>query len=103
LRPPSSCSLLIPVLRSQNLPFALVSVAKSALERLVRMLETLKREDEIDAGLPSSWVVANMDTQIWLAWSEVAAEPVQLLPREAHVKQSWLDRESANHVLHVGT
>ena len=36
-------------------------------------MDDLKAEGAIAADLPRSWAVANIDAQVWLAWSEVAA------------------------------
>ena len=36
-------------------------------------MDALKAEGVIAPDVPRSWAVANIDTQVWLAWSEVAA------------------------------
>ena len=43
------------------------------LDWLARLVDDLKAEGVIAADAPSSWAVANIDAQVWLAWSEVAA------------------------------
>ena len=52
------------------------SVRKRYEEELVwlaHLVDDLKAEGVIAADAPRSWAVANIDAQIWLAWSEVAA------------------------------
>ena len=43
------------------------------LHWLARLVDDLKAEGVITADAPRSWAVANIDAQVWLAWSEVAA------------------------------
>ena len=43
------------------------------LDWLAHLADDLKAEGVIAAEVPSYWAVANIDAQIWLAWSEVAA------------------------------
>ena len=43
------------------------------LDWLARLVDDLKAEGVIAADVPRSWAVANIDAQVWLAWSEVAA------------------------------
>ena len=40
---------------------------------LETLAQDLKTEQLIGADLPTSWVVANINAQIWLAWSEIGA------------------------------
>jgi len=40
---------------------------------LARLVDALKEEGVIAPDVPRSWAVANIDAQVWLAWSEVAA------------------------------
>ena len=40
---------------------------------LARLVDELKEEGVIATDVPRSWAVANIDAQVWLAWSEVAA------------------------------
>ena len=40
---------------------------------LAQLVDDLKAEGVIAADMPRSWAVANIDAQVWLAWSEVAA------------------------------
>ena len=40
---------------------------------LASLVEDLKAEGVIAADVPSSWAVVNIDAQVWVAWSEVAA------------------------------
>ena len=40
---------------------------------VARLVDALKAEGVIAPDVPRSWAVANIDTQVWLAWSEVAA------------------------------
>ena len=40
---------------------------------LARLIGELKEEGAIATDVPQSWAVANIDAQVWLAWSEVAA------------------------------
>ena len=43
------------------------------LEWLAHLVDDLKAEGVIATDVPRSWAVANIDAQVWLAWSEVAA------------------------------
>jgi len=43
------------------------------LDWLARLVDDLKAEGVIATDVPRSWAAANIDAQIWLAWSEVAA------------------------------
>ncbi len=43
------------------------------LDWLGHLVDELKAEGVIAADAPRSWAVANIDAQVWLAWSEVAA------------------------------
>ena len=43
------------------------------LDWLQHLVDDLKAEAAIAADVPRSWAAANIDAQIWLAWSEVAA------------------------------
>ena len=43
------------------------------LDWLGHLVDDLKAEGAIAADVPRSWAVVNIDAQIWLAWSEVAA------------------------------
>ena len=43
------------------------------LEWLARLVDALKEEGAMPADVPRTWAVANIDAQIWLAWSQVAA------------------------------
>ena len=43
------------------------------LDWLGHLVDELKAEGVIAAAVPRSWAVANIDAQVWLAWSEVAA------------------------------
>ena len=43
------------------------------LDWLAHLVDDLKAEGVIAADAPRSWAVANIDAQVWLAWSEVAA------------------------------
>lgn len=51
------------------------------LKWVEELVDGLKRECIIDRQVPTRWVVANIDMQIWLAWCEVAAG--NLAPTEA--------------------
>ena len=39
---------------------------------LGRLVDELKEEGVVAADFPRAWAVANIDAQVWLAWSEVA-------------------------------
>ena len=39
---------------------------------LAQLVDELKAEGVIAADVPRSWALANIDAQVWLAWSEVA-------------------------------
>ena len=41
---------------------------------MAQLVEALKEEAVIDVTLPTAWVSANIDMQIWLAWSAVAKD-----------------------------
>ena len=43
------------------------------LEWLGSLVDELKAEGVVAPDVPRGWVVANIDAQVWLAWSEVAA------------------------------
>ena len=43
------------------------------LDWLGHLVDDLKAEGVIAADVPRSWAVVNIDAQVWLAWSEVAA------------------------------
>ena len=43
------------------------------LEWLAHLVDDLKAEGVIAADMPRSWAVVNIDAQVWVAWSEVAA------------------------------
>ena len=43
------------------------------LEWLAHLVDDLKAEGVIAADVPRSWAVVNIDAQVWVAWSEVAA------------------------------
>jgi len=43
------------------------------LEWLGSLVDELKEEGVIAPDMPRGWAVANIDAQVWLAWSEVAA------------------------------
>ena len=43
------------------------------LDWLGHLVDALKADGVIAADAPRSWAVANIDAQVWLAWSEVAA------------------------------
>ena len=43
------------------------------LDWLADLVADLEADGVIAADVPRSWVVANIDAQVWLAWSEVAA------------------------------
>lgn len=43
------------------------------LDWLAQLVDDLKAEGAIAADLPTDWAAANIDAQVWLAWSEVAA------------------------------
>ena len=43
------------------------------LDWLAHLVDDLKAEGVIAADVPRSWAVVNIDAQIWVAWSEVAA------------------------------
>ncbi len=43
------------------------------LDWLGHLVDELKADGVIAADVPRSWAVANIDAQVWLAWSEVAA------------------------------
>ena len=43
------------------------------LEWLGSLVDELKEEGVIAPGVPRGWAVANIDAQVWLAWSEIAA------------------------------
>ena len=40
---------------------------------LAQLVDDLKAEGVIAAEVPRSWAVVNIDAQVWIAWSEVAA------------------------------
>ena len=42
------------------------------LEWLGHLVDELKEEGVIAADVPRTWAIANIDAQVWLAWSEVA-------------------------------
>lgn len=46
---------------------------REELAWLGSLVDELKDEGELATNVPRSWAVANIDAQIWLAWSEVAA------------------------------
>ena len=43
------------------------------IEWIGRLVDELKEEGVVAAEVPRAWAVANIDAQIWLAWSEIAA------------------------------
>ena len=43
------------------------------LQWLASLVDELKEEGAMATDVPCSWAVANIDAQVWLAWSEVAA------------------------------
>ncbi len=43
------------------------------LDWLAHLVDDLKAEGAIAADVPRSWAVVNIDAQIWVAWSELAA------------------------------
>ena len=43
------------------------------LDWLAHLVDDLKTEGVIASDVPRSWAVVNIDAQVWLAWSEVAA------------------------------
>ena len=43
------------------------------LEWLAQLVDDLKAEGVITADVPRSWAIVNIDAQVWVAWSEVAA------------------------------
>ena len=43
------------------------------VEWLGRLVDELEEECVVAADVPRAWAVANVDAQVWLAWSEVAA------------------------------
>ena len=43
------------------------------LDWLAHLVDNLKTEGVIASDVPRSWAAANIDAQVWLAWSEVAA------------------------------
>ena len=43
------------------------------VEWLGRLVDELKEEGAVAAEVPRAWATANIDAQIWLAWSETAA------------------------------
>ena len=51
------------------------------LEWLGRLVDELREEGVMATDLPRGWAVANIDAQVWLAWSEVAAG--RLAPADA--------------------
>ena len=46
---------------------------EEGLQWLAHLVDDLRAEGVIAADMPRSWVVANIDAQVWVAWSEVAA------------------------------
>ena len=42
------------------------------VEWLGRLVDELKEEGVMAADVPRTWAIANIDAQVWLAWSEVA-------------------------------
>ena len=51
------------------------------LEWLAQLVDRLKEEGVIASEAPRAWVAANIDAQIWIAWTEVAAG--RLAPADA--------------------
>lgn len=43
------------------------------LEWLGSLVDELREEGAIATDVPRSWVIANIDAQVWLAWSQVVA------------------------------
>ena len=43
------------------------------VEWLGHLVDELKEEGVVAADAPRTWAIANIDAQVWLAWSEVAA------------------------------
>lgn len=43
------------------------------LEWLAELIDSLKEEGVIAPEVPRAWAAANIDAQIWIAWTEVAA------------------------------
>ena len=46
---------------------------QSDVEWLGHLVDELKEEGVVAAEVPRAWAVANIDAQVWLAWSEIAA------------------------------
>lgn len=46
---------------------------EAELEWLTGLIDSLKKEGVIAPEVPLTWAAANIDAQIWIAWSEVAA------------------------------
>ena len=46
---------------------------EASLEWLGSLVDELREEGAIATDVPRSWVVASIDAQVWLAWSQVAA------------------------------
>ena len=46
---------------------------EAELEWLTGLIDSLKKEGVIAPDVPLTWAAANIDAQIWIAWSEVAA------------------------------
>ncbi len=46
---------------------------EASLEWLGCLVDELREEGAIATDVPRSWVVASIDAQVWLAWSQVAA------------------------------
>ena len=51
------------------------------LEWLGSLVDELKEEGEMAPDVPRGWAVANIDAQVWLAWSQTAAG--RLAPADA--------------------
>lgn len=43
------------------------------LEWLAELIDSLKKEGVVAPEVPRTWAAANIDAQIWIAWTEVAA------------------------------
>ena len=46
---------------------------EAELQWVTGLVEALREEGALAMDVPPGWVVANIDAQIWLAWSQVAA------------------------------
>lgn len=51
------------------------------LEWLASLVDALKEEGAMAPDVPRGWAVANIDAQVWLAWSQIAAG--KLAPADA--------------------